>query len=379
MSEYFIPEELIDFVSSNEIEDDHYSDQLQYRSLAVVPEFSDYFNHSSIDIPHQPLFRSATSNNSPCGGKPMILSRTHFTIESAKANDLCGTDMDVFTTMTRTITAYLSCFVNEYDFSFITPKNASPLWKGKYIQGSVSCDIDINIYTGDSPESFIVEASRMKGDSKPFHTFYREFKSLVLNTKEEGLSSLVFSSLPVAKVLSKEQFLHSVRCIFNMATAKYVDSRVEATKMLCDLLSQPHNQYLQLPEFSTACVNHLEALIVDDFDDVRQFAIIAFASLKDIPGYQEKLVRSKALPLIFSMVEFVPEPMYETIQVRRECARLLAALAQFEPRAVMENLQSSDKKVVQDWKLEKLACDATLHNFAATARDSLLKIVMEKK
>jgi hypothetical protein len=384
MSEYFLPEEFIDFVSTNELDDENYLDQLQYRSLEVVPDFSDHFTRSSIDIPYEaPTFRSSTSadNSLLCAMQPMILNRTHFVIESAKANGICG-GLDVFgrfRTMTRTITAYLSCF-NEYDFSFVTPEYGSPMWKGKYLQGSVSCEIDLNIYTGDSPDAFIIEASKMKGDAKPFHAFYREFKSVVTNTPEVVRGSpFNCSSLPGTQ--SKEQFLHAVRCIFNMATAEYFDSRLEATKMLCDLLSQPHNQHLQIPEFASACVEHLEALLVDDFDDVRQFAIIAFTSLKDIPGYKVKLVKSRALPLIFSMVEYVPEPMYETIQVRRECACFLAALAQFDARAVIDNLQSTGngKNFLQGWKLENLACDSTLHNYAAKARDSLLKVSVEKK
>lgn len=218
----------------------------------------------------------------------------------------------------------------------------------------------------------------MTGEAKPFHSFYKEFKRLVTNgpEQEERGNMSHFSSLDVQKQ-TKEQFLHSVRSIFIMCTSEYFDSRLQATKMLCDLLCQQQNEHLQCHEFVQACMMCLEKLMVDAFEEVRQHAIIAFACLKDIPGYLSHMVRSKALPIIFSMLESAPEPMYDTIQVRRECACILACLAQFEPRAVMENLhsESNGKKVVHAWKVENLARDATLHNYALRARECLLRSV----
>jgi hypothetical protein len=132
------------------------------------------------------------------------------------------------------VTSYLQTF-SEFDFSYF-PK--SFLWKGKYLQGSSSCLINIHLYKdskssssgsegGDSivevstpvkhsslhsqalqqqflsttststaassssmslAQMFIIEANRITGDAKPFHEFFKEFKRLLL-THFQGVST----------------------------------------------------------------------------------------------------------------------------------------------------------------------------------------------
>lgn len=378
MSEYFLHEG-IKFQNPNENEDEAKLDQLRYRSMMTIPEFSDHFNHS-LDLPCVSVSYTGGSDNSMlCPVKPMVLCKTHFTIESSTLHELCDSSLldkrSKFDKIVRMIDAYLAYFCF-YDFTFAAQASFPPMWQGKYIQGSQSCELDIHIYSDDGQEeNYIIEANRVKGDAKPFHSFYKEFLSLVLNLSEEVChNQFEASPLPVAR-LTESQFQQAVSPIFKMTMSPYFDARLEASKMLCDLIMHNH-EHLQVKDFVTTCLAHLEVLLVDYFDDVRQHAIVAFASLVNIPCYQAEMVRSTALPLIFSMIENVVEARFDSIQVRRESASVLAALSRYDPQGVVDNIEGGGM-MVQEWanRVEQLKCDPALYSSAIEIKENLSKIL----
>ena len=179
-----------------------------------------------------------------------------------------------------------------------------------------------------------------------------------------------------AKKLSDVDFLRSVKPMFHMACSEFYESRLEASKMLCDFIVK-HNEQVELPDFVTECVAHLEKLVFDSFTDVSHHAIIAIASVVDRPCYQNALVSSHALPFLFNMLEKVPEPMFDSIQVRRESASILATLSKVNPRGVAENLQLFPGEF-KAWvkKAEELRCDAELYNLTCELRQNLIKVVV---
>lgn len=174
-------------------------------------------------------------------------------------------------------------------------------WKGKYIRGSSFCEIYIHLYAEVPPsKEFIVEANRVKvwlritcavclscqGDAKPFFNFYREFKSIMLNTSEDSRVCNDFTIAPMLNgaSISEDQFLKGVQPIFNMCQEVFYEARLEGTKMLCDL-AEHESHYLQHEECKKNVVVCLSKLISDDFECVRQHAIIAFAKFSEMRSY----------------------------------------------------------------------------------------------
>jgi len=224
------------------------------------------------------------------------------------------------------------------------------MWKGKFLQGSSHCEIHIHIYTELPLTSYIIEANRVKGDSKPFFAFYKDFKSMFTEVPDnKPVNSFYFQPLPSTKT-TDEQFLGGIKPIFVMASEPYFESRLESAKMLCDLSQHPQRALIQLPECKSQCIASLEKLVSDDFDYVRQHAMCAFAMFVEVPGYQELMVKSSAMCVLFNHIDNPQEPAYETIQSRRECSRILAALTKYDAASVMLNLQKhGGSRIVEDW------------------------------
>lgn len=365
MSDFWSPEEFLEC-------DPNLHNNLKYRSLAVLSNYQD-FQQSSFDIPYE---RVLVQHNYEIPEQPMLLTPNHFIINRTQAPfvSIAEDKTERFNDLKKLINAFLGCFTS-YDFSFIVQDNY-PMWKGKYIQGSSSCEIDLYVYSGDSSDDYIIEAIRIKGDAKPFHAFYKDFKSQLTNKIDEPTKEMHLTLLP-APPLTETQFLHAVAPFFAMSKCEFFETRLEAVKMLCDLLGR-HSEHLNSPVFVQGCVQSLEALVIDDFEDVRQHAIIAFNLLvkSPYPSFRLALVRSTALPMLLSMVDRPPEPAYETLQVRREAAHVLATLAKFDAAGVLATLQEGGGGGVLEWAKrvpDLQSCDQALYQSAFLAKEHLTK------
>jgi len=243
--------------------------------------------------------------------------------------------------------------------------------KGKYIRGSSFCEIYLHLYAEYAPsKDILVEANRVKGDSKPFFMFYREFKNMMTHvTDEKAGNDISFAPLSSSGI-SEEQFLHGILPIFNMCQEVFYEARFEGAKMLCDLAEHdPH--YLQLNQCKANVVSCLAKLLDDDFECVRQHAIIAFSKFTEIRSYAEAMIKSSAFPIVFSLVDNAPEPAYESIQIRRECALAFANLCSIDTSSVITALSALGSKL-EDWK-QTVAhiTDARIHKQAIRALDHL--------
>lgn len=82
--------------------------------------------------------------------------------------------------------------------------------------------------------------------------------------------------------IDREKFRTGVEPIFHMAKLPYVDTRVEALKMLSELARQPSDYLI---DCSDQCIETLDEIIAFDEHSNKyllQFAIIAYASLLPI-------------------------------------------------------------------------------------------------
>lgn len=117
---------------------------------------------------------------------------------------------------------------------------------------------------------------------------------------------------------------------------------MEAAKMLFDLASED-SRYLVLPRCVDMCCAALSALVLDeDFEDVRQMAVLALLGFLRKPCYAEAFVLLPALEYVASLVANCSsaEMSYECAQMRRECAECLVLLLETQPKAVAQVLMS---------------------------------------
>ena len=140
-----------------------------------------------------------------------------------------------------------------------------------------------------------------------------------------------------------------------MATVGDVESHVQCAKMLCDV-AQKDARYLELPAFRVNCIELLEALVIDESEDVRQHAVMAIAAFAELASYKEAFLHSCILPVLFGLVENCSniEKVYETAQVRRTAATVLALLSRTHPYSVRNELQQQQCDVA-GW-LQRVTC-----------------------
>jgi len=308
-------------------------------------------------------------NKNECPGRPVLLMRTHFEIDEEPSSPKSA-QTSTFSKVVSRLNACLLQF-SEYDFSPFSQTDY--MWQGKYIRGSSSCEIHVFIYQDRDTGRFIVETQRIKGDSKPFLTFHSDFKALVTSTKkvEKPVNHLQFTPLDHPPV-SDEQFFKGIQPIFVMADAPNIEARLESAKMLCDLFVQNKSQ-LQLEQCKQSCVRSLETLLADPFDDVRQHAIMALANLADIPGYEMELIQSSILSVVLSLIdedEVDTGNQFETIQMRRECGRIVSSLTRHFATSVLEYISLEELKAKMSF-----VKDVRLHGHLKKATENLQKFL----
>lgn len=354
----------------------------KYRSIAVVPDVSSQFNRSFLDVPFEAETRVASSllTKAPrlqFPPKPSHYGKYSFTIKDDNISEYFQAKAeDQLDAVANRVGAYLG-FDSKFYFSLI-PGSKFPMWRGKYMEGTTCCEVDVNIYHGDTINTFIVEAIRMKGDAKPFHVFFRSFKSLATNTEEETTRAIV-TPLSIPLILGQPIDTSSAfEPIFTLCKSEYFENRLDGAKMLYNLLSKRQDdEGVRESNFIQSCILHLERLIFDDFHEVAHQAILLFEHLLHIPGYKSAMMESNALPFLFSMVEYVPEPFYATIHVRRACAYIIASLAKHDSVALIKKLESNGDDVL-GWtnRVHKLRFDSQIHQLGEETRSNLVGLLV---
>lgn len=263
--------------------------------------------------------------------RPQMLMRHHFEVDKEAFNGNAA-ELVVFI-QTKLLPDFES-------IAFADFNSEVGVWHGKHIRGAICCYFDVFVYSDRKSDKFIVEGVKTKGDPKPFIVFFKDFKSKFIPSNDSNKPQMLcnFGSLSCSPI-TDDEYYRGLMPIFRMAEATNYEARLEAAKMLCDLFQQNQSQ-LQLPEVMQACVRSLEALVKDGFEDIKQHAIMAMSVLSDLQCYKSDLITSSSLAVVVSLVTENPEPnlSYETIQIRRECAKILITLAQFNAAGVVESI-----------------------------------------
>jgi len=292
---------------------------------------------------------SSTSHASFCPSVPFGMAGTNFTVEHSDFNT-------VFELINNVLLAQ-----NEMDFSYFSDEF---LWRGKKLSCSGSMEVDINLYHDKSANNYVVAARKLRSDcglGGTFQTFFAALKSSALSLDSvEGVGARKrfvipnMASMPGANCVTDAEFLNGSHTIFRMCLSG-LSERIQGAKMLCDV-SKKEAHYLELPEFHSEVVRVLEALVQDDSDEVRQYAVMAVAAFAELASYKEAFLHSSILPALFGLVENCTnlELAYQMAQVRRTAASVLAVMCRTQPFTVRMELQKQ-RCDVHGW-LQRVSC-----------------------
>jgi hypothetical protein len=140
-----------------------------------------------------------------------------------------------------------------------------------------------------------------------------------------------------------EDYLNALRPILTMAHSSLYETQLEAARMLWDLSAQ-HQPHQQQPCCVEKISQALEYLILHTtFHSVREQAIVTLARFIDIPGYAQYLLKS--IGVVWLLQSYLTNPLddekaYDSAQLRRECAYILAALVSCDATSILRHLQT---------------------------------------
>eukprot|EP00600_Ochromonadales_sp_CCMP1393_P007669 CAMPEP_0174971264 /NCGR_PEP_ID=MMETSP0004_2-20121128/9885_1 /TAXON_ID=420556 /ORGANISM="Ochromonas sp., Strain CCMP1393" /LENGTH=288 /DNA_ID=CAMNT_0016221173 /DNA_START=128 /DNA_END=991 /DNA_ORIENTATION=+ len=274
--------ESYDVADSQEINSyEDYSTDLKFRSIAVesAPTHDDFFfepegnayHDTSVDFskPYNitsksdvvPMIITSSSSDVSCGTCPDLpfgIPNNQFIINKSDCREV--------------VQAISDNLVNQHphhDFSFIEREH---MWKGKYLSGSSSFEMDINLYHNRTDNNYVVGVRKIKSDcclqSGGFRSFYDSFKSALSSTpslsssasntsaprkrfvipsgfKYSAVCQSVANSSSCSttgavadgsnsRVVTERAFLEGVRPAMKMALC-CLENRIQGAKMLCDV------------------------------------------------------------------------------------------------------------------------------------------------
>jgi hypothetical protein len=157
-----------------------------------------------------------------------------------------------------------------------------------------------------------------------------------------SLSSSASSSS--ASSVTEEQFLKGIQPLLQMSKETFFETRLEASKMLCDLSTKERN-FLELPTCINLCCSSLELLLKDEFEDVKQFAVLALTAFAEFSSFYRSHILSSfgksSLQEIVSLIRNVEvgSSTYATAQMRRKASYLLSLLIKEFPKQISEELK----------------------------------------
>jgi len=325
-------------------------ERIDFFSRSAFPpaaSFASGFKHSQIGSSKETVEKKPTipDESLELPNRPQLVVRTHFEVQRA----LYETPFKLVTFVSKLLPTF-----DSIDFSDFIIEDS--VWHGKHIHGATCSYFDLFLYSDRKSGNYILEVNKTKGDSKPFVQFFKSLKALFIpeTVPQKQQPLLNFGTLSCSPI-TDEEYLQGLQPIFRMAFAQNYEARVEAAKMLCDLFHQKQTQ-LQVPEVVAACVKSVEKLLDDgEFPDVRQFAIMALSSMIDVVDeYKTAAIQSdRILSVVMKTVvdqPKLPTMNFDTIQIRRECGKVLGSLALYN----VNELTSRIIKLVDlnGWKSE---------------------------
>jgi hypothetical protein len=239
-------------------------------------------------------------------------------------------------------------------------------WVVFFLLGSQCTKFEICVYKCTNG-SYMIEGNRLSGDSMPFVETYQAIRKLFIDEVEEYPAIVLANPSPLEP--SPDEVEKSIDNILSMADSGVGEAQLGASQIFCDIFSQ--SDALPHIEKMSECLIALTKLAQVDFQFCNQHAICALAELSSTRACQDILSRDDNF--LKSLLSLCTDGTYDTIQMRRECARLLANITS-------SGGNSGASQVVNSAGLESVATwmrsvddlkDERLRLHADRARDSL--------
>lgn len=244
-------------------------------------------------------------------------------------------------------------------------------WEGVYLCGPTRCKFEFNVYK-TSNGSYLIEGNRLSGDNISFGAIFRRVRQKFSSDNSVSTSPtsvMDFQHIPLPEVaieLTSQEIASAMVPILAMASSGMCESQVCAAQIFCDLSLQQNMHEIMC---GSECVNALVKLMNVDFDYCNQHAICALANLSSSRSCQEILVKNTSF--LQQMLQLCSNGSYNTAEMRRECARLLANICSVRTSA-MRVVQAVGEDNVVSWlhTVDDLA-DERLKLHAERAKNAL--------
>lgn len=293
-------------------------------------------------IPSNGITRSqrTAQGKSPCHELPCYLVPNNFIAKQPQ-----------YSTVQTSVETALQMMCEKYpgslDYGYFSSQCQ---WRLKYLNGSDLREIHINCYWDSNIQDHVIEMNRVKGDGlfPSTNEFYEILRQKVLGEHYTppkvipgrrpmmaGPPPLLLkrssgsSGLPILPSVTEEMFLKGIKPIFAMAEDNYFEPRLEAAKALCDM-SKRDRKMLLLSSCQQNIINCLNLLLQDEFDDIKQFAVMACSLFAANPDYQTLLANMPSIHVLVKLVLEAPlheEIAFETAQIRRKACLALNMMA----------------------------------------------------
>lgn len=235
--------------------------------------------------------------------------------------------------------------VLEISFNFLHKKCR---WECVYLCGSTRSKFEFSVYKNGEEGSYIVEGNRVCGESFPFTTMYRSIREKLLNDESSSPTSVTnFQSVPLPESfceLSSSEIADAMCPIIDMACNGTSDSQVVAAQVLCDLSLQQNMLETLCGE---KCVTSLMNLMHVDFGFCSQHAICALANISSSRSCHDILLRDERF--LRCALDLCSNGGYESAEMRRESARMLANICSSSHSSAAKLLQRVGERDVSVW------------------------------
>jgi hypothetical protein len=324
---------------------------LKFRAVSaacLVSEFHHAPLHTMDAFPSKAI--TASNNNIYVPFVPSKLSKWHFR---------CSTSMEcTISAISKILASSTAC--KDYDCSY---QQEEHMWKCKKLTAASVSEITVSLFRDLSSKDQIVEVKPIRGEG------FRPCLEGLFEALQAGVTNC---AAPVAKkgrlarcaptlhracsssgATSDDDFLSGIAPILTMGMSCFLEPRLEAAKMLCDLAasattSDERCRLIALPGCVEQCTTVLRSLLLDEEDgDVRQLSLVALAAFLriGIPCYAKAMSVANGSSTIMELLATlamsdcpVKELSYDCAQTRRLAAECLVLLSQSQPQAVNKTL-----------------------------------------
>jgi len=310
---------------------------------------------------------------SSCPKKPRVISPTHFYV--SHDSFLC-LKSDIDDCLKQRPELVFSSFPREY------------MWKCKYLEGSQSREMHVSCFWDSAKKSHLVEVKRVHGDG-----IFPQYTDLT-TVLRQGLGCASAASISTATkrpcpppMLARSnnlglgevspcpvQFRTNIKAIVDMALNDYNEPRLEASKMLCDIIQRHPLVVLESELVQPDILETLNTFLVDTHEPVVEFGVVAtHLLLQRSPVYRSIINAYKEGAILISLIAHIRNcdkddvtgedvDFYQYAQMRRlsgqalhlltaeVCSEGVVCAMQLQRRAVMSRiLQRAGFFCREDW------------------------------